>query len=65
MYFPIFFGSSVLNNERQMQAPTKVLTPYGGQLVWILPGGNNLIVHLKDKLKIRNKKRWSQASIYA
>ena len=46
-----------------MPSPTKVVTPYGGQLVWILPGGNKLIVHLKDKLKIRHKKRWSQVSV--
>ncbi len=43
-----------------MDPPVKVITPYGGRLVWRLPGGNILIVHLKDKQKIRNKKRWSQ-----
>ena len=37
--------------------PEKILTPYGGRLVWRLPGGSNLIVHLKDKIKIRHKKR--------
>ncbi|XP_036439164.1 chitin synthase 1 [Colossoma macropomum] len=35
-------------------------TPYGGRLVFVLPEGNMLYVHLKDKQLIRNKKRWSQ-----
>ncbi|XP_052079428.1 chitin synthase chs-1-like [Mytilus californianus] len=35
-------------------------TPYGAQICWILPGGNKLIAHLKDKTKIRWKKRWNQ-----
>jgi chitin synthase len=43
-----------------MEEPTKVLTPYGGRLIFKLPGGTSLVVHLKDKTKIRNKKRWSQ-----
>lgn len=49
-------------HERQIQidAPIKTPTPYGGRLRFALPGGNSLIVHLKDKSKIRNKKRWSQ-----
>lgn len=40
--------------------PTKYPTPYGGQLIWNLPGKTYLIVHLKDKNKIRHRKRWSQ-----
>ncbi|KAL0119961.1 hypothetical protein PUN28_007970 [Cardiocondyla obscurior] len=40
--------------------PAKYPTPYGGRLVWVLPGKNKLIVHLKDKNKIRHRKRWSQ-----
>ncbi len=35
-------------------------TPYGGQLIWTLPGSNKLFVHLKNKKLIRHKKRWSQ-----
>ncbi|XP_073775417.1 chitin synthase 1 isoform X2 [Danio rerio] len=35
-------------------------TPYGGRLVFVMPEGNMLYVHLKDKQLIRNKKRWSQ-----
>jgi hypothetical protein len=40
--------------------PYKIPAPYGGRLTWVLPGGNLLIAHLKDKMKIRHKKRWSQ-----
>ena len=40
--------------------PVKVPTPYGGRLVWIMPGNNKIIVHMKDKDKIRHRKRWSQ-----
>ncbi|XP_067845652.1 chitin synthase chs-2-like [Heptranchias perlo] len=35
-------------------------TPYGGRINYTLPYGNNLYIHLKDKQKIRHKKRWSQ-----
>ena len=41
-------------------APIKVATPYGGRLEWRMPGGNIITAHLKDKVKIRHKKRWSQ-----
>ncbi|KAA0717532.1 hypothetical protein E1301_Tti021139 [Triplophysa tibetana] len=34
--------------------------PYGGRLMFVMPEGNMLYVHLKDKTMIRNKKRWSQ-----
>lgn len=37
-----------------------VNTPYGGRLVVRLPAGTLLFVHLKDKLLVRRKKRWSQ-----
>ena len=40
--------------------PMKYPAPYGGRLEWTLPGQTNLIVHLKDKNKIRHRKRWSQ-----
>ncbi|KAK9542640.1 hypothetical protein VZT92_000484 [Zoarces viviparus] len=35
-------------------------TPYGGRLMFVMPEGNMLYIHLKDKTLIRNKKRWSQ-----
>ncbi|VDI08056.1 Hypothetical predicted protein [Mytilus galloprovincialis] len=40
--------------------PTKTTTPYGGRLQWTMPGGTDMTIHLKDKDKIRHKKRWSQ-----
>ena len=36
-------------------------TPYGGLIVWTLPGGSVLFCHLKEKAVIRNKKRWGNA----
>ncbi|XP_047986974.1 chitin synthase chs-2-like [Leguminivora glycinivorella] len=44
----------------RLRAPKKYPTPYGGRFVWVLPGKNKLICHLKDKAKIRHRKRWSQ-----
>ncbi|XP_061084719.1 chitin synthase 1 [Conger conger] len=35
-------------------------TPFGGRLMFVMPEGNMLYVHLKNKQLIRNKKRWSQ-----
>ncbi|XP_014204894.1 uncharacterized protein LOC106636864 [Copidosoma floridanum] len=46
-------------NMRPM-APIKYPTPYGGRLVWTLPDKTPLYVHLKDKNRIRTRKRWSQ-----
>ncbi|XP_052793269.1 chitin synthase chs-2-like [Mya arenaria] len=37
-----------------------VQTPYGGQFILQLPGGTQMTIHLKDKKKIRPRKRWSQ-----
>ncbi|PSN55453.1 hypothetical protein C0J52_05692 [Blattella germanica] len=53
-------ASEVHGTEYKMKPPKKYPTPYGGRLVWTLPGKTRLIVHLKDKDKIRHKKRWSQ-----
>ncbi|OWF51706.1 uncharacterized protein LOC110448740 [Mizuhopecten yessoensis] len=53
-------GSTVHGRGISLGPPDRVITPYGGRLVWTLPGGNKLFVHLKDKEKIRHKKRWSQ-----
>ncbi|CAG5096672.1 Similar to Chitin synthase (Meloidogyne artiellia), partial [Cotesia congregata] len=41
-------------------SPIKYPAPYGGRFEWTLPGKTRLIVHLKDKNKIRHRKRWSQ-----
>lgn len=47
----------------KLAPPQKTATPYGGRLSWRLPGGNLLVVHLKDKLKVSKKKRWSMVSV--
>lgn len=52
--------SDVYKIPINMLPPDKVVTPYGGRLNYTLPGENKLVVHLKDKDKIRHKKRWSQ-----
>lgn len=44
----------------KIHSPTKIETPYGGRLIWVLPGRTRMIAHLKNKNKIRHKKRWSQ-----
>ena len=46
--------------KMKVPPPVKFPTPYGGRLVWTLPGETQIICHLKDKDKIRHKKRWSQ-----
>ncbi|XP_029674249.1 chitin synthase chs-2-like isoform X2 [Formica exsecta] len=48
---------NVENLRMHYTPPIKYPTPYGGRLVWTLP---QLVVHLKDKNKIRHRKRWSQ-----
>ncbi|XP_033749200.1 uncharacterized protein LOC117333891 [Pecten maximus] len=40
--------------------PKKFTTPYGARLEWTLPGGVPMYFHLKDKSKVRHRKRWSQ-----
>ncbi|CAC5411436.1 CHS1 [Mytilus coruscus] len=54
-------GMAVYQVPINLAPPDKLATPYGGRLVWTFPGENKLVVHLKDKEKIRHKKRWSQA----
>ncbi|KZC15104.1 Chitin synthase 8, partial [Dufourea novaeangliae] len=51
---------SVENLGIHSLSPIKYPTPYGGQLIWNLPGKTRLTVHFKDKHKIRHRKRWSQ-----
>lgn len=46
--------------SKTIDPPIRTKTPYGGKLEWQLPGKNRLIAHLKDKTKIRHRKRWSQ-----
>ncbi|KAJ7987415.1 hypothetical protein DPEC_G00326250 [Dallia pectoralis] len=52
---------SVIFRESRVLPFQKILrTPYGGRLEYTLPNGNLLMVHFKDKVLIRHKKRWSQ-----
>ncbi|CAC5411927.1 CHS1 [Mytilus coruscus] len=54
-------AGSIVHSKRISVPPGEMYrTPYGGRLHYELPGGNELIIHLKDKTKIRHKKRWSQ-----
>lgn len=39
---------------------TRQETPYGYRLSWFLNNCMPFMIHLKDNLKVRNKKRWSQ-----
>jgi chitin synthase len=50
----------VHETQVRIRPPKKIPTPYGGRLEWILPGKTKVIAHLKDKAKIRHRKRWSQ-----
>ncbi|CAG4998332.1 unnamed protein product [Parnassius apollo] len=49
-------ASNVHQTNIRIRPPKKYPAPYGGRLTWVLPG----ICHLKDKAKIRHRKRWSQ-----
>uniref|UniRef100_A0A8C9XK79 chitin synthase n=1 Tax=Sander lucioperca TaxID=283035 RepID=A0A8C9XK79_SANLU len=48
------------NKKQQIPDQKIIRTPYGGRLVVIMPHGNIILVHFKDKELIRQKKRWSQ-----
>ena len=55
------------DSDAERMSPTPVVvtkTPYGGLIVWKLPGGSSLLCHLKEKAVIRNKKRWSQCMYF-
>ncbi|KAI0226980.1 Chitin synthase chs-2, partial [Lamellibrachia satsuma] len=54
-------ATSIHETQLKLSPPVKTPTAYGGRLTWILPGGNLLKVHIKDRNKIRKRKRWSQA----
>ncbi|XP_018562636.1 uncharacterized protein LOC108904526 isoform X1 [Anoplophora glabripennis] len=53
-------ASDVHQTHIRVRPPKKIPTPYGGRLIWSLPGKTKMIAHLKDKMKIRHRKRWSQ-----
>ncbi|KAK4319406.1 hypothetical protein Pmani_009641 [Petrolisthes manimaculis] len=53
-------ATHVHQTDIRIRPPKKCPAPYGGRLVWTLPGKTKIVAHLKDKSKIRHKKRWSQ-----
>uniref|UniRef100_A0A0R3RRN4 chitin synthase n=1 Tax=Elaeophora elaphi TaxID=1147741 RepID=A0A0R3RRN4_9BILA len=53
-------ASALHQTQMRLKQPKKIPTPYGGRLSFIMPGKNRLMIHLKDKQKIRMRKRWSQ-----
>ncbi|CAL4061130.1 unnamed protein product, partial [Meganyctiphanes norvegica] len=53
-------ASYVHGTNLRIRPAKKYPTPYGGRLVWTLPGKTKIVCHLKDKSRIRHKKRWSQ-----
>lgn len=53
-------ASDVHQTHIRVRPPKKIPTPYGGRLIWQLPGKTKMIAHLKDKMRIRHRKRWSQ-----
>ncbi|XP_073679928.1 uncharacterized protein [Garra rufa] len=50
----------IFKQKAALPHQTIINTSYGGRLEYILPKGNLMMVHLKDKTLIRHKKRWSQ-----
>lgn len=46
----------------ELEEVKKFETPYGARFEWTLLTDQKLVVHLKDKTKIRNRKRWSQVN---
>lgn len=55
---------SVVKGPINIQPPEKTATPYGGRLTWIMPGHTRMVVHLKDKNRMRHRKRWSQVLLF-
>ncbi|XP_062569276.1 chitin synthase chs-2-like [Saccostrea cucullata] len=53
-------ASAVHGEAFELEKPFIFPTVYGGQVIYRMPGGNLMFIHLKDKSKIRHKKRWSQ-----
>lgn len=56
----VLLNRSVVKVPITVQPPEKTVTPYGGRLTLIMPGHTHMVVHLKDKNKMRHRKRWSQ-----
>lgn len=58
----IHFFSAVHSKFIELSPPFVIPSKYGGQVIFTMPGGNLIYTHLKDKVKIRHRKRWSQVS---
>lgn len=56
----VLLNRSVVKVPITVHPPEKTVTPYGGRLTLIMPGHTHMVVHLKDKSKMRHRKRWSQ-----
>lgn len=56
----VLLNRSVVKVPITVHLPEKTVTPYGGRLTLIMPGHTHMVVHLKDKNKMRHRKRWSQ-----
>jgi hypothetical protein len=51
----------VYDSTIELDPPTISVTPYGAQMIWETPQKRKkIVVHLKDKKKVRRRKRWSQ-----
>lgn len=59
------FFSAVHSKNIELPPPFVIPSHYGGQVIYTMPGGNLIYTHLKDKVKIRHRKRWSQVSVDA
>ncbi|KAL4234691.1 hypothetical protein ACF0H5_006332 [Mactra antiquata] len=56
-------ATSVLGSDIKSEwnnRPVSCIMPYGGRLTWTLPGKTKMVIHMKNKNKIRRGKRWSQ-----
>ena len=58
----LFLAMNEVHAEKYKPEPVAEVetTEYGGRVTWTLTHKSKVICHLKDKLKIRIKKRWSQ-----
>lgn len=56
--FSTILGSTY--NSEWTDTPVLCTMPYGGRITRLLPGQTKLVIHLKNKNKVRHRKRWSQ-----
>ena len=53
-------GGNIATTGSEFSPEALESTGYGGLITWTLEHNTKLVCHLKDKAKIRHKKRWSQ-----